>query len=275
MAIVEHQIPFIFRSNPKTNDGYYIVSSNNNATVEFKLDDPLELPKEAFNLRLYVHSFNCFNIFPNITTEKNNQKIYITNDTTNMNKYEIMLNDGLWSPSGINEEIRRCIEINSLPSKCIEILPNNNTQKIDIKLSSTYGLKLGVDGPWELLGFSAPIELKNNTSATTFTTAPNLSDFAINESIFICSNLVNDSMINGTENIIGVIPIDVGQSEIIRYSASQPFFVNAISLKGTTTNKIKIELRNQDLQLLNLKNEPWGLRVVICFNTTSSLPSEL
>jgi hypothetical protein len=273
-SINEHYLSLPLRSDPRTNDGYYVKDSNSNATAVFRLDDPIRLPPEAFNIRIYLHSFNIYNVFPNITQSKQNQILYITDDTLNMTKYQITLGEGLWSPSGINEQIRRSIEINSLTAKCIELFANTNTQKIDIKVAQGHGIKIDTNGPYALLGWSAPFEIKNNTAQVVYQSAPDLSDFTANESIYLCSDLVNDSLIHGTENVVGVIPISKGQSEFIRYDASTPLYVNAIGLKDGIKSKFTVEVRNQNFELLDCKNQPWGARLVIVFNSNQARLSE-
>jgi len=267
MSVVEKVIPLWINSDPEKNDEYTKQTEGNSVIVQ-TFSVPIQIPKDAHNISVYVSDASLYNIFFNITAAKNNNTLYFTDDTGNLEKYEIVLTDGIWGISGINDEIQRVLEAKALPAKSVQLLGNSNTQRANWRISVGYAVKIPANGPYYILGYDAPVTHINTGIQILYTQAPKTAKFNATESIYIHTDLITNSVIPYKENVLCAFPVNAGTGSLIAYQPPVPVKVQASNLKNNRINSARFEIRDQNGNKLRQGdgNESISFRVMISYH---------
>jgi len=248
--LVPNEITYFCSSNPA--NGAKL--SSNKSSFEFKLADPLEIPRDAINPNLHLETASIWYDFFNISAEKKNNHLYLScNDITGeWAKRDIVIPNGLYSLAGLNSMLTILFEeykIKTNPLPPISIHGVDATQKcyitvnyeevvIDFELPNTFASLLGF--PNEIIGPFHPTELPKNVYGSS------VAQFNSTNSINLHCDLVNKGIpTNGTySSIIAHIPIDIAPNTLLVFDPSKPTNVECENLKGTTINNMRIWLTN-------------------------------
>lgn len=198
---------------------------------------------------------------------------YFTFNTTATDIIEAQIPSGLYSLSGLNEQINNIINnsLTGIASNVIEIDANTNTGSCFI----TYKVKVagfeiffyddatntGNKNIMSILGFPSTFSIWKPTFANENITSPNLVMLNTLNTIYVTCNIVNSCYYNGkNSNIIAAIIPNVDPFSSILFDPQQ---VIEIPVSTKNINSIYFELRDQNFQLLDMKGEIWTLSIQI------------
>jgi hypothetical protein len=231
--------------------------------------EPIRIPNNAKSVKVYCHSLNTFYTYPNISPAKQNNIIYLTDDTANYEKYPITIPKGLYSVDLLSDQIALALNASGFDSSLVVLSGNLATQKVIFTFNlSGYALffKAG-ESPFDLLGLNANTAIPStalSTSAGVQYSAPNVANFGEVLSLALQCSLVNTAYNNGKiSQVLASIPIDVGAGQNIIFSPSNLIKVDAPNLVGSTISSITFTLCDQNLVPLDTNEDDYSLTVAI------------
>ena len=131
--MVPEEISMIVSSDPA--DGA-INRSSDGSYFEIQLQDGLQIPKEALNVNLSVEESTVWWVVPNVITGQNDRMYIHGPDTTDVEQdYVVVIPQGLYDLSGINQAILRELENQGAkidPNPLISFSPDEPTQKVEM-----------------------------------------------------------------------------------------------------------------------------------------------
>jgi len=265
MSVVEKMIPLWINSDPDNNDEF-TRQTNGNSIITQTFSTPIMLPEKAHNVSVYVNDASLYNIFFNITQALNNNTFYITDDLGNMTKYQIVLSDGIWGVTGINDEIQRLLEQKGLPTKSVQMLGNSNSQRINWRLSVGYGVNFPINSPYKIIGYPGVFQHSNSGIQIMYVEAPDTAKFNNVESIYIHSDLTTQSVIPYKENVLCAFPVNASTGSLITYQPPIPLKLQASSLKNNKIYSARFEIRDQNGNLLRQGDGTESLSFRVCIS---------
>jgi hypothetical protein len=245
-----------------------INKSSLGSTFSVSYPQPINIPPNAKNIQVWCHSLGAYYTFPNISTAKNNNKIYFTDDVANYEKYVITIPNGLYSVDLLSDAVSYALNQSGFSPSLFSFSGDLATGKVILSYDTAgYAvyMKTG-QSPYVLLGFNAEqkIPASGYSTSTSQYTAPNVADFGSLESITLQCSLVNTAYNNGkTSNVLASIPIEVSAGQNIVYNPSNLIKVDAPNLAGSTISLITFVLGDQNAIPLDMADEDYSLRVVI------------
>lgn len=262
--LVEHTASYIFSSD--TANGARNKSSDGHS-FDVELNEPISIPKEAVNCTLEVSQARIWYTTPNISAALGNNKLYfqvaaVYNPATLVT---LTFPDGLYSVSGLNNQLGLLLNAALYDSDLITIAANNATQQTVITAKD---LNVIIDFSQadtirEILGFNSGV-IGPSTAGETFP-SNNIANFNTLNSYLMHSDIVSNGIpVNNTgANIIASIPITSSPGSQIIYQPFNPDRCSLNELIGFPRNSFRIWLTNQNNEPLDTNNENYSLVVVI------------
>lgn len=225
--------------------------------ASFRLQNPLNFPIDAKKhpeISMYQFSFN--NFFVNVSTELKNNTIYYSDDTGNDEKYSVIIPDGSYDVSSLNNFVE-AYQREDTGTLVFSILPHLASNSTYVQFAS------GITGyyvwfktnvsPYVLLGWNAndyvPASKSNVADDVEF--APNVSIFNNVTVIKLRTNLCSESV--DDDNKSNVLYKSIPVSAVGSVQRDQPanlLWMNSNALAGNLSN---IEFQLQDQNNNNLK----------------------
>ena len=253
---------YIFSSDDDTNP---VNKSADGATFSVQLDNPIALPREAFDCTLEIVNARAWNTVHNISAALQNNTIYFF---YNANHYVVVLQDGLYSVSSLNSQISRELVNLSLPSDVVTITGNSSTQTIDLTFNYN-GSYVDFTLPNNfrvVLGFNARrVPLIPSTIFGQTENGANVAFFNNVENYFIKEgDIVNDSIPsnNDSDSILAFVPITASTGNQIYVEFLNPIQLDASNLRGIGRNYFTFRLTDQAGRPA-ITGESWAFTVVI------------
>jgi len=242
-------------------------SSTNGDEFMIRFNQPIEIPRDAKNTKIYLHSANIWYAFPNITIAGGNADFYITDDAANATKYNIVLDDGLYSLSDLSTEIDRLLLADhAISSGTLTLSGDYSTGKVIVNLATGYQVNFASDTMYELLGATSGQLVPSGglTTGTYTEKLPNVATFSSLANILLHCSLSNSGVYNtSTSTVLGSIPITSEPGYEIVYQPYNLLKLNADHLRGSSINEITCFITDDDGSTrLNTNNEDWNC--VIC-----------
>jgi len=266
----KNYINLIANSDPQSGS-INLNSTGNSFSIQF--NPPIQIPKEAFNIRAYLRSANIWYSFININSANN--KIFFTDDTADQDKYEITLQNGLYSldllNSAIQREVQNLITANSysFPPTLINLIADTASQEVVVNISvSGYQVNWLAGSPYDLLGITLNRRMPAGSTLTTgseFFYADAVANFSNLTNLTLQTSITNSYNYQGRPSaIIDVIPIDVSPNTLITYRPAPDFtFVDCPSLQGANISQLSFKLTNQNQEDVDTNGEYYNLAMTI------------
>lgn len=262
--LVEHTTSYIFSSDiangaqNKTVDGH---------SFEVELNEPISIPREAVNCTLEVSQARIWYTTPNISANLNNNKLYFqvaaVYDPGTL--IELTFPAGLYSVSGLNNQLGLLLNAEGYDSDLITIAANNATQQTvitakDVNVIIDFSQ---VDTIRDILGFDSQ-QLGPSTAGETFP-SDRIANFNSLDSYLIHSDIVSNGIpVNNTgANIIASVPITNSPGSQIIYQPFNPDRSLLNELIGFPRNSFRVWITNQNNEPLDTNNENYSIVVVI------------
>ena len=267
----EHHNEFSFVLSSNADNGATNIT-HNGSSFEILLTEPINIPREAYNLQLSAPVSTMWWNIPNINTGTNdllNIKGYDNADV--IKDFNIQIPQGLYKQTDLNQYIKNILIRQGAKTDgkdtLIDFTPDQNNQRIvmTFKYPNTTVDFTSRQSIASMLGFENTVY----TSATsTQFIAPLKGEFNSSEYYLLHCDLVNKGLvINGKyDNTIAQIYIDVpvGYQNISR--PFNPPVIDCSNLKGTTRSKIKLWITDDKNQPINTNGEYFTARLVLSYN---------
>jgi hypothetical protein len=250
-------------------------STGNQFSLQF--NPPILIPQNAFNIRCYLRSANIWYSFLNINSTNN--KVFFTDDTSDQDKYELTLQNGLYSldllNSAVQREVQNLITLSgySFPSTLINLIADEASQKVVVNISvSGYQVNWLAGSPNDLLGITLNTRMpagSNRSQGSEFYYANTVANFSNLTDLTLQTSITNTYVYNGrASSVIDVVPIDVSPNTLITYRPQPDFtYVEAGNLQGACISQITFTLTDQNLQTVNTNSEYFNLAMTIDYDT--------
>ena len=272
MAIVQEELTLLLSSSElngaqgKSADGseFYIQLDNNTA---------LNIPDSALNINVSVEDADVWWTVPNISPEKNNNKLYITGPDVSdvVQNFVITIPKGLYDVSSLSESVQRELENSNAkvdPEPLITLYGDPSTQRVELRLAyDTVSIDFTQsDTPRDILGFNSQI-------VGPFVTAPDniLGDYVasfnqVNSFLLHC-DLVKEGILYNSNyyQIISKIPITVPPGSLINYQPYHPPKSNAQDLAGSRRSVVRVWLTDEKNNPVDTNGEDYNVRLLITY----------
>lgn len=228
-----------------------------------RLTNPIDIPVDALDCELALHSATIWNSSPNIVTAVN--KLYIIYNSAN---YVLTIPQGLYSLDHLQVVVAELLVQTSLPADLFVLTGSETTQKIKIQynylncqIDFTH-----LDSIYDLLGFNkriSPVGLVDQL--TKFDIGENTANFnQVNGYYIICETLVNNgvSVNSSSYSILGQIPITSPPNSIINYETTTPLFISCDHLIGKQIYDLDFRIISTDLKQVTIP-EHWQFTLKI------------
>lgn len=259
--------PLHISSDNSLSKSNIIYKSSDGSTITIHYDPPLQFPYDAYNFKCYLVSFNFWYTFTNISSAKANNKFYFTDDAGDADKYEITIEDGLYSLDALSSAIQYGIKNLSLTEDIISLTADDATGKVIINIHTGYQVYFKSTSLLRnLLGFTSNQLVPSSGLAGSDISqkAPNVADFSNLSSILVHTSLISKSNFNGSQSDVLYLTaptVEAGSSQ-----KSEPIHavkVPANNLKGISLDDVTFSITDQNNLPLNTNSENWQLSLVI------------
>jgi hypothetical protein len=248
--------------------------TSDGSTFEVLLNDSLQIPSQAKNTNISVHSATIWNNLANVKTNVNDfLTIGFNNGVSGDILYTIIIPEGNYSVNELDLAIFEYISTNhdDLPNDVITISGDSAQQKIQITFnyenvhidftggSPTTGMHL-------LLGFPYTDTITSPNASTTIF-GNSVARFNAIEYYLIHSNLVNNGILMNSEysKTIAKVLITSSPGDQIAYQPSVPVRVfEDINYKNN--KRLRFWLTDQLNQEVSTGGETWSAHIVISYD---------
>ena len=265
--MIPEEISMIVSSDPLAGA---INRSTDGSYFEVQLQDGLQLPKDALNVNIAVEEATIWWVIPNIITGENDT-MYITGpDTLDViQNYVVVIPQGLYDLSGINQAILRELENQGAkidPDPLITLTPDEPTQKVEMRFDyATVSVDFTQpDTPRIILGFDSQV-LGPYAGAPLNILADNIAQFNQVNYFLIHSDLTNKGIRfnNNYNQTISQVLIDVSPGSQIVSRPFNPAKINAPELAGAKRTNLRVWLTDDLDRRVNTNGEYFTARIVI------------
>ena len=265
--VVPHEINILASSDP-SNGASDISEDGSRFTV--RLDEPLQVPKEALNVTIDIETAEIWWTVPNILTGIND-KLYITAPNVGdvLTPYVVVIPQGLYDLTGLNQAIHR--ELTTLgakvdPEPVISLSPDDATQKVELRLPYL-GSSIDftqADTFRDILGFNSQI-IGPTIVAPEIILADNTANFnVVNYFLLHCDLVGSGIRINNRySQTVAQVLIDVAPGSQITYQPFNPARINVDDLAGATRNQFRVWLTDGANRQVNTSGEFYSMRIAI------------
>ena len=260
--MLSYEIPIIASSDP--NNGAENVSSDG-SSFDIRLEDPLFFPDNLETCYVTTEDSTVWWTVPNISALLGNNMFYIEYNAVN---YMITLPDGLYALSDLNNALDREITSATGVAGLINLEADNATQKVSITLNvATIQIDFTQNDTFrDILGFNSQLIPDPNPSVGSYTMlGNNVASFNSIEYFVLHSDIVPQGIRqnNSFTQVIAKIPINVSPGSQIVFTPFNPPKVPAHNLRGSTIDRIRFWLTDQNNNLVNTNTETYSCRLNI------------
>ena len=259
--ISKKQLAYIFSSDEASGA---INRSADGTVFSVQLDDPIALPRGAFDCTLDVVSMRAWNNVPNITAALGNNKFRVITGGSN---YDVTITDGLYDTNSLNDFIQNELVNQGLDREIISLSANFATEQVIIGFGAV-GVQVDFaipDSVRTVLGFDArlsppaPSTVVGQTDSGDKTAElNNVENFLIKSDIVNANIPVNNSF----DQTIAYLPILSPPGSQITNEPINPIRIDASTLKNGGRNFFTFRLTDQTGKPADT-GEAFGLTIVI------------
>lgn len=213
-----------------------------------------DIPLEAKNIYITLKQATVVNFFYNISASLGNNIIYFTDSPSNDEKYTITIPDGSWDVPNLNSFIKTWLINNGFESDVFNLLEDTALQRVVVLLKSTltptitnYGVKFPLGGIANIVGFTLPHIIFNNTGSNRYYLANTTANFNAITGLIVECSLASSNIYNGLiTNFLASVPIDVPSGSLLNYAPNNPLQVSAQNLAGQNINSMVFSVLDQN-----------------------------
>ena len=265
--MIPEEISMIVSSDPTAGA---INRSTDGSYFEVQLQDGLQLPSEALNIYIVIEEATVWWVVPNIITGENDT-MYITgpNVADVTTAYTVVIPQGLYDLSGINQAILRELENQGAkidPDPLITLTSDEPTQKVEIRFN--YAVCevdfTQTNTPRNILGWNSQV-LGPYAGAPINILADNIASFNQVNYFLIHSDLTNKGIRfnNNYNQTVSQILIDVSPGSQIVSKPFNPAKISAPELAGAKRTNLRIWLTDDQNRKVNTNGEYFTARIVV------------
>lgn len=271
-VIVRKQISFFVSSNPASG------AENLNAlgnSFSVSLNSPISIPGSAVYCELGVSQASVWNTSANISPVfGNNVFAFNTSNAGNPGFHELKIDQGLYSLQGLNSWLSTQFVNMNLPSNLITLSGDDSTQRTVLTFlePGDYADFTVADSCAPILGFDARLAPATPQAAGWNEYSDRSASFNRNNSYLITSDIISQgiSVNNQGGGIIASVPIDQPPGSQVNFSPQHVIWSDAQELVGTTKMNFTMNLRNQDLDPVEMTSDYWTALIVIRYGVLLS-----
>jgi hypothetical protein len=228
-----------------------------------RLNNPIDIPLDALDCEIALHSSTIWNSSPNIITAAN--KLYVIYNSIN---YILVIPQGLYSLDHLQSSLAELLVQNSLPADLFVLSGNETTQKIKIQYNYV-NCQINFipnDSIFHILGFNQRISpIGPVDQLLKFDISDNTANFnQVNGYFILCESLVNNgvSLNASSYSILGQIPIISPPNSIINYETRTPLYICCNHLLGKKIYDLDFRILSTDLKPVTIV-EDWSFTIMI------------
>ena len=273
--LVPEEINFLVTSDPKQG-ARNVTPSGSRFTV--RLEEPIEIPKDALNCTITVEESTVWWTVPNIITGEND-KLYVTGPTQANPAVDqtvaIVIPQGLYDVSGLNESVQNLLEnagfqvsdgVPAVSKPIFTITSDDATSKVVLRFEypTTEIDFTPADTPKNILGFDSLV-YGPYVGAPQNILAPSVAGFNTVNYFLIHSDLAPQGIRfnNSYNQTISQVLIDVAPGSQIVSTPFNPAKSNCDRLAGTKIDTFTVWLTDDAQREVNTNGEYFSARIVI------------
>ncbi len=269
--MISHEIPFLASSDP---DVGAINVSADGSVFSVRLTEPIQIPQNAVNVILTAEENTIWWNTPNIVLGVNDLFKLVDDgtDSTIAFTYNLVIPEGLYDLSGLNQAIQRELANLGAPQSppLINLSADDATQKVEITTNFT-GLTIDftiVQSFRDILGFNSQLLGPTATKPLTFL-ADNVAAFNVVDFFLIHTDLVDFGLLFNNEwsQITAQVLIDVAPGSQIVNRIFNPPKIPSPNLIGGNRSNIRFWLTDNKNLPVNTRGEFWTTRMAIRYDT--------
>ena len=273
--LVPEELNFIVTSDPT--QGAKNVSKNG-SRFTVRLEEAIEIPKNAMNVSLSVPEATVWWTVPNIITGEND-RLYVTGPTqanpAAIQSSVLTIPLGLYDASGLNETVQNLLEnagyqttdgVPAISKPIFTFTTDEATSKIIIRFEyPTVSIDFTpIDTPRDILGFNALVYGPYVTAPQNIT-APNVAGFNTVNYFLLHSDLVEQGIRfnNSYNQTMAQVLIDVAPGSQIVSKPFNPAKSDCSRLAGSRIDTFSVWLTDDAQREVNTNNEYFTARISI------------
>ena len=247
--------------------------SEDGSSFEVKLQDPINIPDKARNIKLEVQKMLLWNNFPNIYTGVND-KIYINGPNTEdvQTSFVITIAQGSYDLQTLTNDILADLSVQGAktePQSLLSLDADVATGRVEVSLNYP-GVQIEMRS-WntfhKILGLNEELyTVPAGKTSHTFL-APNVANFASVESVLVHSDITNKGLsINGqySQTIAQILP-DVRSGSLIVFQPLSPLKIDCDNLKGQDLESFRIWITNEKNESISTNGEYYSMLLKLSF----------
>lgn len=263
MPMIEHEISYIFSSNP-ANGALNVTDNGSHFSVV--LDTPIAIPADAKACTAEMQGASIWYVSPNISASIGNNEFYFIVGGV---PEQFTIPDGLYSLSALNSYIsQQCVSLgynsdqiilsgNSATQKSVFTFPYINTQ---VNFTAN-------DSPFDIVGFTQRlVPLAPSTAGQSEEGDSQASYNQLNSYLVHWSPIQGVPVNNQGANIIGKVPILLSPGSQINYNARNPLKTECSELTGQRLTAFDIWVTDQDNNKIDTFGEFFDVTIVLKFH---------
>lgn len=236
----------------------------NGSSFEIQLKQPIMIPRNVVNCTVQVDEATVWWTSPNISVAQNNNILQLQYDSID---YTLTIPTGLYSVSDLNNAIDREV-VNAIGVSGLVVLEADNaTQKVVIIITTPdVQIDFTVDGTFrDLIGFNSQLVPPIPSTGVYTILGDYVANFNTIEYFLLHSDIINQGIrVNDVYNqTIAQILIDVAPGSQIVSREYNPPKSDALHIRGSTIDRIKFWLTDQNNELVDTNSENFGCRMII------------
>lgn len=270
MSSIQNEMPLLISSDPAQGA---ILKSDDGSVFSISLgSDGIRIPPNAYNVTLECPEISLWWTVPNVLSSGTNQnnilRITGLSTTNTVETYNVVIQQGLYDLSGLNNAILRELEnqgAKTNPSPLINFSADDNTQRVILTLNYTSSAVTFVAGSmYEILGWNLN-DVISTTTAPINILAPNVAEFNTVNYFLIKTDLVNKGIRfnSNYSSVIAQVLIDKAPGSQILSRPFNPPKIPVPELVGTNRSLIKFYLTDDRGRPVNTNGEYWTVRMSI------------
>lgn len=256
----------LFLTSDTTTTSNIINKSADGSRFTILLNPNLVFDKSCKNIKVYAQSARYWFTFKNISVTKANNHIFFTDNIAIPSKYDITIQDGLYSLEELNSAINFGVLSLSLPTGTITLSGDSATQKVIFTLKTGYQMYFSATTPYLLLGMNLNQKLPAAALTTTLYSerATNPATFSNLASVLYHCSLISNSIVNGrNSDVILSVPPKVGVGSLMDHQPYNLLKVNCSNLQNATISSIDVYITDQNGNTLDTNSENFEITLVI------------
>jgi hypothetical protein len=273
--LVPEELNFIVTSDPA--QGAKNVSKNG-SRFTVKLEEAIEIPRNAMNVNLSVPEATIWWTVPNIITGEND-RLYVTGPTqanpAAIQSSVLIIPLGLYDASGLNESVQKLLEnagyqttdgVPAISKPIFTFTTDEATSRIIVRFEyPTVSIDFTpIDTPRDILGFNAFVYGPYVTAPQNIT-APNVAGFNTVNYFLLHSDLVEQGIRfnNSYNQTMAQVLIDVAPGSQIVSKPFNPAKSDCSRLAGSRIDTFSVWLTDDSQREVNTNNEYFTARISI------------